>query len=298
MRTGWRPYSMVAAIFGLMLSTACTGSTSQRPLPAFAEDGGRINTVETTRRDVTSVVTLDAVVIASPGFTVAAQRAGVVTRTGRTTGTIARIRWDDGSVDIALPGNATLHRHLVADGARVPAGLPVAEATYTGFALAATIPATTLYRFYGTLGPVRAQIDHGPGPFDCPLLGVPAPGVTGGTGTGSTPTGGEDTGVAGPGDTAADSRLVCAPPADLRLMVGSRAIIAVTTGSASEALTLPVEAVAGLVNHGTVLVDLGDGRTESREVGLGITDGTVVEITSGLTDGDRVVIPAPNLVSR
>ena len=244
----------------------------QRGLPTFAGADGPIGTVTAVRQDITSVVALDATVTASPAYSVTAPIAGTISFTGSEIGLVATIMRDGAVAEIVLPVNASTERRLVGQGATVPAGLPVIEARYTGFALSASVPVATLYRFYGPLGPVRGQIERGPGPFDCPLLGS----------------------LTATGDAAEPSVLSCAPPGELRLLAGSRAIIAVTTGNATGVLTLPVEAVAGLAERGVVTVQR-NGRTESRTVGLGITDGSLVEITHGLAEDEMVLIPAPDL---
>jgi hypothetical protein len=58
---------------------------------------------------------------------------------------------------------------------------------------------------------------------------------------------------------------------------------------------LPVEAVAGSQGSGRVDIVKADGQRETREVVLGLTDGKVIEIKSGLTGEENIAVPAPNL---
>jgi len=58
---------------------------------------------------------------------------------------------------------------------------------------------------------------------------------------------------------------------------------------------LPVEAVAGGQGTGKVDVLKPDGSRETRDVVLGLTDGKVIEIKSGLTGDETVAVPGPNL---
>ncbi|WP_414172242.1 hypothetical protein [Clavibacter tessellarius] len=63
-------------------------------------------------------------------------------------------------------------------------------------------------------------------------------------------------------------------------------------------LTLPTTAVEGLADTGNVWLASESGEPEERAVGLGISDGKVVQITSGLAEGDMVLefvpgAPAP-----
>jgi hypothetical protein len=62
-------------------------------------------------------------------------------------------------------------------------------------------------------------------------------------------------------------------------------------------LTLPVEAVAGRQGKGQVDVVGPDGQRQTREVVLGLTDGKVIEIKSGLTGDENVAVPGPNLAT-
>jgi RND family efflux transporter MFP subunit len=56
------------------------------------------------------------------------------------------------------------------------------------------------------------------------------------------------------------------------------------------ALTVPLEAVARSGDDATVLIVNGQNSTEERHIKLGFEDGARVEVLSGLTDQDRVVI--------
>ena len=67
------------------------------------------------------------------------------------------------------------------------------------------------------------------------------------------------------------------------------------TARATNALVLPVEAVAGAQGKGKVDVVKPDGTRETRDVVLGLTDGKVVEIKSGLTGNETIAVPGPNL---
>jgi multidrug efflux pump subunit AcrA (membrane-fusion protein) len=59
-------------------------------------------------------------------------------------------------------------------------------------------------------------------------------------------------------------------------------------------LVLPVSAVQGDTQHG-VVNRVENGVLSQVPVGLGITDGVRIEITSGLAEGDEVTSFAPGL---
>ena len=113
----------------------------------------------------------------------------------------------------------------------------------------------------------------------CPAPVQPAPPEQGGTEP-SEPTG---------------LRLVCTAPADVKLINGASATLEVVTEQATNVLVLPVEAVAGVQGKGKVDVVKPDGIRETRDVVLGLSDGKVIEIKSGLTGDETVAVPGPNL---
>jgi hypothetical protein len=90
-------------------------------------------------------------------------------------------------------------------------------------------------------------------------------------------------------------RLVCTPPAGVKMINGASVTVEVVTETATNVLVLPVEAVAGTQGAGKVNVVRPDGTKETRDVVLGLTDGRVVEIRSGLTGDESIAVPAPNL---
>ena len=65
------------------------------------------------------------------------------------------------------------------------------------------------------------------------------------------------------------------------------------------ALVVPVTSVQGSVQTGNVWVVAADGTQEKRSVGLGLTDGEIVQITEGLVEGDQVLqfIPIGDVVN-
>jgi hypothetical protein len=81
----------------------------------------------------------------------------------------------------------------------------------------------------------------------------------------------------------------------VKLINGAAVTLELVTEKATNVLVLPVEAVAGLSGKGKVDVVKADGTKETRDVVLGLTDGKVVEIRSGLTGDETIAVPGPNL---
>ncbi len=170
----------------------------------------------------------------------------------------------------AVVTRGTIRSVVVLDGV---VGRGRSDGTPTnGLEAVAVVPPEVLYRFYDSPRSISAKLDRGPGPFDCPLLSL------------------------GAADATADDplsvpvELRCRIPQDVRAFPGVRLKIAVVTGEARNVLVLPVTAVAGESDQGYVTL-LSDGEQTRRNVRLGLTDGTNIEIREGLTEGDRVLVP-------
>ena len=62
----------------------------------------------------------------------------------------------------------------------------------------------------------------------------------------------------------------------------------IDAGTAADVLVVPVTAVRGLVGSGTVWVT-GTGDPVQREVRLGVSDGSVVQVKKGLKEGEGIL---------
>jgi hypothetical protein len=187
--------------------------------------------------------------------------------------------------------------------------MPIVSAKYIGYGLVAELDGGQAYKIAGAVGTVQAQIKNGPGPFACAVLGtiaaLPAGTLPPEPPPPSQPPGGDPGGrpapVApeGPGSDPNSEptglRLVCTAPADVKMINGAAATLDVVTEQATNVLVLPVEAVAGRQGKGKVDVVGPDGQRQTRDVELGLTDGKVIEIRSGLTGDENVAVPGPNL---
>jgi hypothetical protein len=219
---------------------------------------------------------------------------------------------------VEVPAGSVFAGRLVDDRSTVTAGMPIVSARLAGYGLVADIDGASAYQISDGLATVQAQIKNGPGPFACPVLGTiaalpagtipdpppaapaaPAAGATGAPGINPAPLGqlaGQGSGSGnGQESEATGMRLVCVPPADVKLINGATATLEVVTAKAAGALVLPVEAVAGSQGHGKVDVVGPDQTRQTRDVELGLSDGRMVEIKSGLTGDETVAVPGPNL---
>jgi hypothetical protein len=272
--------------------------------------------VKPSRQDLANTVSLSGKVTLDPIFGLVAPVAGQVryldVKPPQNTPTkptkVATVVAGGKTYNIEVPAGAVFAGRLVDDRSTVTAGMPIVSAKLAGYGIVAELDGGQAYKISDALGSVQAQIKNGPGPFACTPLGtiaalpagtIPAPPAPSTPPSGAPPVkpfpppdlkGGDQH----PSDPTG-LRLVCTAPADVKLINGASATLELVTAKATNALVLPVEAVAGSQGKGKVDVVKPDGTKETRDVVLGLTDGKVVEIKSGLTGDETIAVPGPNL---
>ncbi|PDP86821.1 peptidase M23 [Glycomyces fuscus] len=277
-------------------------------LPEAALDVGG-EPVEVVMGEIGSVLVLDAVVRAEPGEAVKARNGGTVAHLWVGEG--AEVENGAPIVNVRVPGGdapaagedgaeapATREVTLYAPAAGTVSGLEdvlvgdvlepgavVATVAPEEFRAVASIPPNDLYRFYEDPEDILLQIDQGPPAAACEFLSL---GTAEG---GGAPEDGGGEGAEGGGGGGAE--LACRVPADLEVFEGVQGQLSVSTGEAANALVIPVTAVRGTAGSGEVVVVGEDGTEETREVELGISDGSSVEVTEGLSIGESVLDPIP-----
>ncbi|MBF4621451.1 efflux RND transporter periplasmic adaptor subunit [Clavibacter sp. VKM Ac-2542] len=189
---------------------------------------------------------------------------------------------------VTAPAAGTLSSLGVLVGQEVAVGDAVGQISPTTFRAVAPLTAEEQYRLVSQPTAAKVAITSGPAPFDCTDLRIgQSPTATGATSSGA---GTSATGSSGGADsTSSGTTAWCVVPAGVRVFPGLAAEITIPAGQAADVLTLPTTAVQGLVDTGNVWVASGSGAPEERAVGLGISDGKVIQITSGLDEGDKVL---------
>ena len=301
-----------------ILMIAVTGcslpSDEETDTPTLEAPGTVLTTVQPTRQDLSNAISLTGKVTIDPVFGIGAPVAGEIRYLDRqpsdkpaTADLWVASVWKDGEPhEVNIPAGSMLAGRLLADGATVTAGMPVISAKRAGYGVVADIPSENAYRVADSVDAVKAQIKNGPGPFDCKPLGaiaalpagiVPAPPAPQATTDPEAPPAGDVPGAEppAPGTEATGLRLVCTAPADVKLINGVDVTLELVTGKATNVLVLPVEAVAGTQGKGKVDIVGADKQRRTVDVTLGLTDGKVIEIKSGLKGDEAIAIPAPNL---
>ncbi|ASN19364.1 hypothetical protein [Arthrobacter sp. YN] len=173
--------------------------------------------------------------------------------------------------------------------------------------MAGSVTAAQQYRLLGKPGPAEIALVGGPAPFQCAEVtlknnasddggsasgGLAATGGGAGMGVGAA--------IAGPGAGGGQPEeggtptgtLSCAIPAGQQVFAGLGATMTVSAGVAPDVVTVPLTSVKGSVKDGIVWI-AGPGGAgaapEQRTVQLGLNDGSVVEVTSGLAEGEQVL---------
>ncbi|RJQ80556.1 efflux RND transporter periplasmic adaptor subunit [Pseudonocardiaceae bacterium YIM PH 21723] len=305
------------ACLAVLALTGCSSANSDGGDPNVAPRGTQVTTAKVTKQDVTNTVSLTGKVSLQPIFGLTAPVDGELRyadvqpqATAPTTATRVATVWSQGVAHaVTIPAGSTYAGRLLADRSKVTAGMPIVSAKYGGYGVVADIDVDQAYRLSAAVTGVTAQIKGGPGPFACGVLGtiaalpagtVPAPAPAPKPETRPEPSGAPSPGSNNDRPATSPSeptglRLVCTGPAEVQMINGAGVGLEVTTDKAAGAIVAPVEAVAGLKGAGKVDVVGPDGKKTTKDVQLGITDGKVVVITSGLTGDETLAVPGPNV---
>lgn len=183
-------------------------------------------------------------------------------------GTDYRSQW------VTAPVAGTVHLTAVKNQT-VSAGDSLGTVQPNTYAVVAQLSADQMYRISNVPDKATVTIKNGPQPFECTGLKIDAKAGTTGT---------EE------GITATNIEARCPIPADMKVFPGLQATMKINAGEATDVLTLPATAVEGRYQKGFVYTVDG----EQKEVEIGLTDGALVEIRSGLEEGEEVLEYVPS----
>lgn len=176
------------------------------------------------------------------------------------------------NVDVVAPEAGDVTELAVVKGQPASIGGELSKLTPARYHVRATVEPVQLYRLQGAPTEASVTIQGGPAPFTCTGLKVE---------------------VAEDGTTT----VTCAVPADQVVFAGLQAELDIDLGTVSDVLVVPTTAVKGGAGSGVVWVDGGDGELEERTVALGVSDGTIVEVTTGLEEGEQVRQYVPGIAA-
>lgn len=202
---------------------------------------------------------------------------------------------------VTAPIAGTVSELPVLSGQTVAIGDKAGAVAPPTFSATASLPPEQQYRLVARPDSASVAVKGGPAPFTCTALSITTPPATASEApSGAAPGTGGSSGASGSG-TASTTTLRCAVPADVTVFAGLSADITISAGKAEGVLTVPTTAVKGSAEKGVVFVpDEKGGDPKEIPVTLGLTDGTSVQITGGLAEGDTILefvpgAPAPTV---
>lgn len=218
---------------------------------------------------------MNAQVIASPEFVVVAPTSGRLSslatpETAAVAGSpVAQVNGQQ----VAAPADGVVIAALADNAQTAPQGLPLVTVRYTGFALVGTPTPWAAGLLTRPDATGRGQVTNASGPADCAML---APAAEAGS------------------DPSSPAKWLCLLPKTMPATAGQTGVVVATGAVANHVIAVPVSAIAGRQGKGKVTRITTEG-SQTVEVTLGQTDGSYIEITQGLSEGDQISPLAPNL---
>ena len=176
------------------------------------------------------------------------------------------------NIDVVAPEAGEVTELAIVKGQPATIGGELVKLTPARYHVQATVEPVQLYRLLNAPTEAAVTIQGGPAPFTCTGLKVA---------------------VAEDGTTT----VTCAVPADQTVFAGLQAQLDIDLGTVSDVLVVPTTSVKGGSGTGVVWVDPGTGELEERDVSLGVSDGTTVEVTAGVEEGEQVRQFVPGLAA-
>lgn len=192
---------------------------------------------------------------------------------------------------VLAPAAGVLSALTVLPGQVVAVGDTAGQIAPPSYSVSGSLSPQQQYRLLDQPTEATVTIAGGPAPFTCSGLSI-STSLAGATDPGAGP-GPTD----GSGGAAGTTTVRCAVPAGVTVFSGLTATITIPAGSAENVLVIPTTAVDGGSQTGTVYAVLPDGGTEKIEVTLGLTDGTLVEVTGGLEPDQEILEFTPNAIA-
>ncbi|MDY2941708.1 MAG: efflux RND transporter periplasmic adaptor subunit [Varibaculum sp.] len=279
---------------------------SQEPLDEIAAEGNFVlPTVTVENGNIENSIELDATVVRNESKPVKATAEGIITTIYAANGDnvgygapILQVKHTDmgetadpdaeptqsvSYVDIYAPASGTLNIDAIV-GQATSIGDPVGTIIPNAFHALVTVTPEQLYSLQALPKTATVAITGGPAPFTCTGLKTI-------TGVGSVTSTEDSDGQ----QSATTPQLRCDIPSEQTVYDGVKAKLQINGGSAKDVLTLPVTAVEGRSGTGNVYLPVSDKRSKPKavKVQLGLSDGTAIEIKSGLKAGDEVLEYVP-----
>lgn len=283
---------LLLAALPVCLLTACSGRAVDDSQQQASHDS--VPLISVKKQPLTQVVSGKATIEQSSTFVITAVSRGNFSPSVKA-GSILGYNADN---KVIAPVDAKVVS-VAESSADVPKSFPLFTLKYEGFSI--SLNAKALLRS-ADIADIkgRFQVEDGVGPTNCLQIvqsggtstDVAASGSSKNDNADSTQT---DESSAQSTPSVSSKVLTCLIDKSTEVESGQNATLVFNGKHKQSVLTLPVSAVAGRVQKGLVSYKKGD-NWERKEVGLGISDGANIEITSGLHEGDVVAGVSPDLI--
>ena len=328
-------FAIVWAVIGALIAGSLLKLaffSGQGDAEALAPTGGLVTPTATVERgSVVNSFTVNGSVAADPGIPVRATDAGTITdvfvRDGETVNhgqplfdvreQVGQTNPEPPAVDpdstapprapepepiyqyrtVTAPATGTLSGFSPLVKQQVTIGEQLGQIGPGTFTVVADLSAANQYRILDQPTSATITISGGPAPFECGDLKIGAPQKPEG-GQQQAPAPAPDAHAAAPGgQTSVTGQVRCAVPGDQRVFAGLNASVQIVAGRADDVLVVPVTAVKGDYATGLVYVPNPEGgKPKEVRVELGLTDGTMIEVKSGLEQGQEILQYVPSEV--
>lgn len=315
----------------LFLSGCTTGDPDMQQAER-SKDAQIVSTISVEKRQIAPTFSAKATVEQAKSFVLSTSQRGSYRSAVKVNDSVKAgqvLGWNNG-VEIKSPVDAIVRR-VGETSEHLPMYYPVFELEYQGFAF--TVDAPTLLSVASIESLTgKFQIENGLGPTEIKVI-LASPGdqesldedltavvsrntefqITNAVIATSFPKQ-ENLGVFGENSSGQDpvfesgaeqglrprvasQSLVCLIDKDQPVRPGQAATVVLNGQAKADVLAVPVSAVAGRTGKGAATLVKGE-NSSLVEVGLGVSDGAYIEITSGLSEGDVISTVAPNLDPR
>ncbi|GAA2004289.1 efflux RND transporter periplasmic adaptor subunit [Microbacterium ulmi] len=275
---------LMVLVFGAIAAALVKIAFFADPPEAALEPTARIadTVVAVERGEVVNALSLTGTIARDESFPIRSEIDGTVTAVhvgegqsvaaGQALFTITQT-YPVKKFDVVAPEAGDVSELAVVKGQATAVGAELVKLTPARFHVLSTVEPVQLYRLLNAPSEASVSIQGGPAPFTCTGLKVQ---------------------VADDGTTS----VRCAVPAEQVVFAGLQAQLDINIGTVSDALVVPTTAVKGGAESGIVWVDAGDGAEPvERTIALGVSDGTVVQVTEGLEEGEQIRQFVPGLAA-
>lgn len=269
--------STAIVLLAISLLTACSAFVNaEGDVPASGD--GQIRRVQVSKQDITSVLAVSGHTETKSEISLVAEKSGPIewkVKEGQTVKAGAVLAEIDGD-KITSPSDGKVLSIAVPTGTTAHPNFPIGAFEARTLGIKVQVPVEDAYRLYSTPTKAKANIESGPAAQTCDLF------------------------LASELENADSEEqdlpeFVCLLEPEVNTMPGLPAKLGIETASSANTLTLPVESVSGSAQSGQVTIISDDNELQKRDVKLGISDGSMIEIIEGVKEGDSVMAVAPEI---